>query len=121
MCKAGRSCGHRRCWCALSWPCRPTKLPSSGHLGDHEQSAPAWELLSKPEQFRRPSAGLRQHTAVACNLPSSQTFALTATKFLAPVTGRGQVSEATRYCTAQRTHHPVQKGSFRKVLILLLH
>lgn len=120
MCGAGRSCGHRRCLCALRWPCRKAGWPSSGHLSDGGR-VPAWELVSESEDSL-PRAGVHQGAAVAAGSRGGRRVpASTATRFLAPGTGQSHVSETVRSWAAQSTRLPGPKGSSRKGLILLLH
>lgn len=114
MCGAGRSCGHRRCFCALRWPCRKAGWPSSGHLSDGGQ-VPAWELVSESEDSS-PYAGVRQGAAVS----AGSRLQLPRGSWLP-----GQVRATSRRpCAsraAQSTRLPGPKGSSRKGLILLLH
>lgn len=109
MCGAGRSHGHRRCLCALSWPCgkRVNRLDGKAwHLWDSE-------TVSSPQLGNSSKLGFLPplHKAVLvvyrCGLQVGLLKCLNSRKFL-PCDRSGHVSgDALQH---NSTSHPVLKG-----------
>lgn len=120
MCGAGRSHGHRRCLCDLSWPCRKRVNRLDGkawHLWDFETfQSSAWELF-QVGIFTPALQGCTSSVPLWSASSSSQMFEYQKVPSL------WQVRPRVRGCiTAQQYTSPSTEGLVVwKALFLLFH